>query len=371
MRFGSTDLRGILTGSFNHHWIADLYYNGVLRLANVPITMPSFEEDAGASIQQAGSCTVKWSDEFATSLLPKLITDPLAPFGAQLWVYSWVTVGPFAERVAYGQFEITDVPSARDQQMRFRQELITLGSTVELELKELLAGVGEESFDSPQAPGSLASTWAELGQITGMPLLRTVDDAAIPRSIMYPDNKLDAVYDLMGIVLDASPHVTPDGALSARPNAWGDPVDTLTMDGALVDVGQMMSAAQVKNRVVVRATSGDQTRILARAEVLNGPLRVRNPDGTVAPFRARTEYIDSELITDEAAAQAVADSRLAQVSTLRARILPIVEKFNPLRERGDVVVIQRPDRDLLGRVVTIDRNNRGTQDLTVEIAGEA
>lgn len=371
MRFGSTDLRGILTGSFDHHWVADLYYNGIRRRADIPITMPTFKEDAGASIQQAGSCTVKWSDEFATSLLPRFITDPLAPFGAQLWVYSWVTVGPFAERVEYGRFEIVDVPSARDEQMRFRQELITLGSTVELELMELLAGVNEETFDVPTAPVSLESTWTELARITGLPLSRTVADQPIPRSVMYPENKLDATYDLMNIVLDAAPHMTPDGTLSARPHSWGSPVDRLTMDGALVEVGQMMSAAQVKNRVAVRATSGEQTSILATAEITNGPLRVRNLDGSVSPFRTRTEYISSELVADGVTAQAVADSRLPQVSTLRARVLPVTEKFNPLRERGDVVVIERPDGDLLGRVVTIDRSNRGTQELTVEIAGEA
>lgn len=371
MRFGSMDLRGILTGSFDHHYVADLYYNGSRRRADLPIKMPTFKEDAGASIQQAGSCTVKWSDEFATSLLPRYVTDPLAPFGAQLWVYCWVTVGPFAERVEYGRFEITDVPSARDEQMRFRQELITLGSTVELELKELLAGVEQETFDAPSAPLSLGSTWAEVARITGLPLSRTVADKAIPRSIMYPEKKLDAVYDLMDVVLEASPHMTPDGTVSARPHAWGSPVDTLTMDGTLVEVGQMMSAAQVKNRVAVRATSGEQTSVLATAEITSGPLRVRNANGSVSPFRARTEYLSNELIVDEVAARAWANQRLSQVSTLRARILPITEKFNPLRERGDVVVIERPDKNLLGRVVTIERGSRGTQELTVEIAGEA
>jgi len=371
VRNGSAELRGILTGSFNHHWVADLYYNGVRRRADIPIQMPSMKEDAGASIQQAGSCTVKWSDEFATSLLPKVITDPLAPFGAQLWLYSWITVGPFGERVEYGRFEITDVPSARDEQMRFRQELITLGSTVELELKELLAGVDQETFDVPTAPLQLTSTWEEIARITGLPLSRTVADQPIPRSVMYPEKKLDATYDLMDVVLESAPHMTADGTVSARPHAWGDPVDVLTMAGSLVEVGQMMSADQVKNRVAVRATSGDQTRILATAEITSGPLRVRNEDGSVSPFRTRTEYLSNELIVTAAAAKAWADQRLPQVSTLRARVLPVTEKFNPLRERGDVVVIERPDQNLLGRVVTIERGSRGTQELTVEIAGEA
>ena len=368
MRFGSSDLQGVLLESFDSHWVADLYYNGSRVLQDVPVSRPSFREDAQAKVQQSGSVTVEWSDEFATSILPVDVSSPLAPFGAQLWVYSVVEAGEFSERVEYGRFEITDVPSGRDEQMVFRGELITLGSRVELELRELLHGVAQESFDVPSAPSQLDSTWAELAVITGLPLERTVDDVAVNRSIMYPDNKLDAVHELMDVMLDADPHMTADGSLSARPRVWPDPVDTLTMDGALVGVGHRMSADQVYNRVVVRATSGEQSSVLAVAELTSGPLRVRNPDGSVSPFRARTKFLSSEFVTTAGQAQAWADSTLTQVAALRSRVVPVVEKFNPLRERGDVVLIERPNLYLVARVVTISRSGH-TQELTVEVGG--
>ncbi|WP_442575862.1 hypothetical protein ACSBPH_01545 [Microbacterium sp. F51-2R] len=366
MRFGSSDLKGVLTGPFDAVWTADLYYNGERRIADVPIADVRFGEDANADVQQSGSCTVVWTDEFASSVLPVSVSDPLAPFGAQLYVYCLVSAGNFSERVAYGRFLITDVPSARDEEMRFRGEWVTVGSTVGLELRELLAGVQQESFDVPTAPTDLSSTWAELGRVSGLPLIRSVADVPITRSVMYPDGKLDAVYELMGVMLDAVPHVTSDGALSARPNVWPDPVDDVTLD-VIESVSSSMSAAQVYNRVVVRATGGDQAAVLAVAEVTSGPLRVRNPDGSVSPFRARTRYLSSEFVTTVEQAQAWADSELAKVSVLRSRVVEVVETFNPLRERGDAVRVERNRVWLIGRVVSVDRGG-ATQRLRVEVA---
>lgn len=368
MRFGSDDLKGALTGPFDHYWVADLYYNGSLRMPNIPITEPSMREDADAKIQQSGTVQVVWQDEFATSIVPKEISDPLAPFGAQLFLYCVVWVGPFTDRVAYGRFEITDVPAARDEEMRFQGRWLVTGSVVELELKELTDGIAHESFDVPSAPAQLESTWTEVGALAGLPLSRTVPDAAITRSVMYPDSKLDAIYELMDVMLDAVPHVTAYGAVAARPNTWPAPVDTLTMSGCLIQVGHAMSAAKVYNRVIVLAPGGDES-VLAVAEVTSGRLRVRNSDGSTSPFRARTYSMSSEFVTTPEQAQPWADSTLAQVSTIRTRVIPVVETFNPLRERGDVIHIERPQVWLLGRVVTITRSNRATQSLTVEISG--
>lgn len=369
MRFGSPELEGVLTGPADNHFVADLYYNGERRVEGLPITEPRFREDGGATVQHSGRVTVVWSDDFATSMSPAFLTDPLAPFGAQLAVYSVVSAGPFTERVAFGRFEITDVPSARDEMMRFRGDWLTTGSVVELELKDLFYGVSQESFDTPSSPSDLTSTWRELGVLTGLPLVRNVTDAAITRSVLYPDSKLDAVYDLARVMLDATPHLTADGALTVRPSVWPALVATLRRGEGLISVVGGMSAAQVYNRVVVRASGGDPS-VLAFAEVTSGPLRVRNTDGSVSPFRTRTRYLSSEFVTTGIQAQAWADSELPKVSTLRARIVTVVETFNPLRERGDVIDIERPMVMLHGRVLTIDRSG-STQTLTVEIAGQS
>lgn len=371
MRFSSNLLGGVLTGTFDHYWSADLIYAGERRIADVPIIDVALNENAAAKVQQSGGCRIVWTDTFGRSMSPHEISDAFAPFGAQLRIYSNITAGPFSERIHYGVFEITNVPSADDNDMVFRGQVITTGSVIELELKELLAAVGEETFDVPSSPSGLLSTWNELARIAGLQLSRTVDDKPITRSILYPDSKLDSVYDLMDVMLDSIPHMTADGALAARSKAT--PASMLTIrrgnGGQLIDVGHAMSAENVHNRVVVRATSGDQKSVLAAAEITEGPLRVRNTDGSRSPFGTRTLYQSSEFVTTSSQAQAWADSTLPMVSTLRATVVPVEMTFDPRLERGDVVTIEQLRYNLVGRVLTIDRRSRATQRLTVEVVG--
>jgi hypothetical protein len=378
-RFASALLPDVLSGSFDHWWSADLIYAGERRLANVPLLDVKLSEDGSANVQQSGSCVILWADDYGQSMAPRDISDAFAPFGAQLRVYSNVYAGPFSERVLYGIFEITNVPSAIDSGIQFGSQWLTVGSRIELELKELTAGLGEERFDVPTAPTILTSTWDEAARITGFQLVRSITDVPITRSIMYPESKLEAVGELFDLMLDAVPHMTADGALAARPNKWPASSRTLRYGdgGQIIDVGHAMSSEGVYNRVVVRASTavtsalGEQTvqSVLAVAEIVGGPLRVRNTDGSVSPFRARTLYQSSEFVTTSAQAQAWADSTLATVSVPRSQTIPVTMTFDPTIERGDVVVLARRDSDpMTGRVATIARDSRGSQELTVELA---
>jgi len=369
MRFTNDLLGGVLSGSFDHFWSADLVYNGEARLLNVPLTDVVFREDGNRKVQQTGSCRIVWTDPFGKAMSPRQVTDAFAPFGAQLRVYSNIVAGPFLQRMQYGVFDITDVPSAYDEDMVFRGVVVSVGSVIDLTLAEQLASVGQETFDVPTPPSQLASAWAEAAVISGLQLSRTLDDAAITRSTMYKESKLDALYELFDVILDGVPHMTADGTLAGRPNVWPAPVHTLRRGegGQLVRVGAAMSAEQVYNRVAVRAISGEQRSILAVAEVTSGPLRVRNRDGSRSPYRARTFYQSSEFVTTRAQAQAWADSTLPQVSTLRAQVIPVEMTFDPRVERGDVLTLERLRGDMTVRVRTIERTTRGTQQLTVEV----
>jgi hypothetical protein len=368
VRPGSSTLDGVLTSDFDHEYEVGLYYGGERRLPNVPVTGVSFKEDADASIQQSGTLTVVWTDDFATSISPREIADVLAPFGAELYLYSVVRAGRFVERVPIGQFTITDVPSARDEDMRFRGEWITVGSTVELEFKERLAAVENDRFDVPTAVKNLTSVWDEVGRVTRLQILRTLPDTAIARSVVYGDSRLDAPYDLLEL-LDGVPHMTADGALSGRPKAWPAASAVLKRGegGSLVSVGRSMSPEKVYNRVAFRGKTNDMEVILASAEITSGPLRTANPDGTPSPFGRKTYFLSSDFVTTKAAAQEYVDRELPRVSSLRSVVVPFVETFNPRRERGDVVVLERAREDLVGRILTIDRGSGPTQECTAEV----
>jgi hypothetical protein len=51
-------------------------------------------------------------------------------------------------------------------------------------------------------------------------------------------------------------------------------------------------------------------------------------------------------------------------------VVPVVELFNPLRERGDVITIEHGGITMTGRVQRISRSDFSTQDLVVEVASQ-
>ncbi|MBK0297068.1 hypothetical protein IAE22_35035, partial [Bacillus sp. S34] len=55
MRDASADLAQVLrSGSFDVQWVADVYYDGVRRLENLPITAPKFDDDGTSLVQGTG-----------------------------------------------------------------------------------------------------------------------------------------------------------------------------------------------------------------------------------------------------------------------------------------------------------------------------
>lgn len=372
MRDHSATLADVIaSGSFDVQWVADVYYDGVRRLTNLPITEPKFDDDGTALVQQTGSCTVVWSGDFADSLSPRLADDPLAPFGAELSIAVVVSVGAFSERVQMGWYRIEDVPSAEDQFVDFGDRILPVGSRVELTLQDRFRRVQRDRFDVPGSPASRTSVIAEAQRITGLQIVREVADATIPTSFAYEEERLDPLYDLLEFA-DAVPYMRPDGTMGQRPVSWPAVADVLRPgnDGSLVSVGYAMSSDKVYNRVAFRtsASGDDQQQILAVAEITAGPLRVRNADGSPSPYGRVTYYASSDKVTTRAQAQAYVDDLLPRVSSLRIAEIPVVELFNPLRQVGDVIRVEPVGRGaIIGRVSKISRDDAGTQQLTLEV----
>lgn len=369
MKYASANLLEMLGGGgVLCGFTADLYIGGVRKIASLPIMDPSFSWSGNAKIQGSGSCRVVWSSDFAESLSPTGISDDLAPFGPELYVSVTVTVGLLSETVPLGWFPITDVPSARDEYGMFRGRSIVIGSIVELELQDRFMLLDVNPFDVPTPARYLQSVWDEAARITEFQVTESVADAPIPRKVVHSENRLDAVYDLFNVV-DAVPYMTDDGTLSARPNEWPEPVGTLRYGegGTLISVGRGLSAAGVHNRVAVRGESNDNQRILAVAEVRDGPLRVRNADGTPSPFRPRTRFISSQYVTTYVQAKAWADRELKKSAQVGVRTVPVVELFNPLREVGDVYWLETPGRRELARVIDIELSEGGETPMKLEV----
>jgi hypothetical protein len=368
MKAASTNCRRVLSsGSFSFWYEADLWYDNQRRIASLPIDDVQLTEDDSRAVKAYGGCSVIWIDDFARSVIPVNIGDLFAPFGSELAMYAVVSAGAFQERIPMGWMQIVDVPTMRDRTMFFGHGRITTGTRLEFKLQDRFVQIQDDPFDVPSAPSQLASVWAEIGAVTGMKLVRSMPDSAITRSVVYQDDRLQAVLDLADL-LGGVPYAAPDGTLTMRPKAWTAPVDTLRAgdSGTLVDIQKGMSADGVYNKVAFRGQGDQQDQILAFSEVTDGPLRVRNTDGTRSPAHRRPTFRSNQFVNTTQQAKAYTDSELARVSTLSAVSWPIEEVWNPLRELGDVItIIDEHDTQVLARVKAIDRTGRGTQKVTV------
>lgn len=375
MRSSSPQLRTVLTGaSFTYRWVADVIANGQRVLKDLPCTAPSFTDDDGQLVQSTGSLTFVYQDDFAQSIAPTGVADVLSPFGSQVWVYVLVEDGPaFSERVLMGQYMIEETPTITSTKMLVLGNPVTLGDTIEVTLSDLFYGVQVDRFYTPGAPPSLGSCWTEVQRLTGLPVTRTpaVPDAPISRQVAYQEDRLQAVYDLANFSLDAVPFMTPDGTVSMRPNVWTATADVLSdgVDGNLVSVDRGMSTDSVYNAIAVRAyDTTDGSAILAAGEVTAGPLRAREPDGSLSPFRRRPRFYSSQFITTTVQAQNYVNTWLPRVSQLTGVEYELTETFNPLRQVGDVLEVHELGvPTYLGRVSRVQRGDIGTQKTTVRV----
>lgn len=361
----------LIRGSFNWRWVADVYYQGSRVMQDLPMTDVKFSDDGTAKVQGTGSATVRYAGVFADSVAPRAATDMLAPFGAELAVYVLVFSGnDVLERIEMGWYRIVEDPSIQDHLIRFLGRQVVAGSEVKLTLQDRMQRVLRDEFDVPGSPRSLASVLVEVQRLSGLQITEQVTDQKIPNAVTYQQSKLDAVYDLVD-VLDALPYMRPDGTLGQRPNVWPAQVDTIRAGngGSLVEALPVLSNAKVFNRVAVLASGGSDQTVLATAQIREGPLRAVNADGSPSPYGQVVYRVSSPFVKTKTQAQAYATRWLPLVSSLRAGNRQVTELFNPLREVGDVVAVAPVSEadQFVGRILTIDRSDKSTQKMTLEV----
>lgn len=371
MRSSSSTLRDVLTGSFDRRWVLDVFYDGARVLQDLPCTAPSMTDDASQLVQQQGSVTVVYQGDFADSIAPDDVGDILSPFGTQVELAMIVTAGPgFSERIRMGRYMISETPSIITTRFLFNGAVASRGDQITLTLQDLFYGVSVDRFDAPGTPPSLASAWGEVQRLTGLQVTKNLDDAKIPTTVAYQDDRLQGVYDVANYSLDAVPCMLSDGTVSMRPNDWPDPVDALSWGdgGNLIGVSRGMANDSVYNSVVVRAyDTAEATAILASGEITSGPLRTQNSDGSLSPYRRRPTFYSSQYITTPDQAQAYVDTWLPRVSKLTSVQVTLTETINPLRELGDVLTVKRLGETFTGRVLQIARSSDVIQQTTVDV----
>lgn len=325
----------IIDGAFDRTWVADLMYDGERRAANIEITDVDLAWDAGSFVVGSGALTVIWADDHGRSKIPRQIGDWFSPFGAQLQVDCIIGAGAFAQRIPQGRFLIESVPSAIEAAWTFQGRTVHGGESFRVNLKDTLLRVQRDGFPFP-TPARSNSAWQEIQSVTGLPVVRNIDDATVPSSTTYADDR-DAVVSKLFDLMDAWPHPDSSGALTGRTKTWSEPVDSVR---GVVSAPLTLTAERTYNRVVVEGKSPTGGPVYGLAEITEGFLRVRNADGTVSPFGGATYRYQSDYLTTKAQCDAYAQSLLPRVSRIRGVTRDITETFNPLREVGDVLEFQ-------------------------------
>lgn len=351
----------IADGGFARTWLADLMYDGQRRLANVAVTDVKLNWDGAAFVVGSGSLRVVWSDDHATSMVPRDMTDWFAPFGAELQVDCLIGAGVFTERVPMGRFVIESVPDADEASMLWQGRLIHPGESFGVRLKDGLVRVSRDRYAFP-TPSSSTSVWSEIQTVTGLPLIRNLPDAAITTAVTHDEEKASAtsaLFDRLG----GWPMLNSSGVLMARPKQWPTAVDTLT--GRTVSKPRSLTSEHTFNSVVVKGKAPDGSPLYGIAQVREGELRVQNADGSPSPFGVATYTYSSDFLTTQQQVDDYAAELLGRVSRIRGVVRDVTERFNPLREVGDVLEL---DGGLV-RALTVSHTGALTE-MTVEVPDE-
>lgn len=360
----SDDLAGVVTqGGFSRELVADVYYGGTRLLQDIPVDDWSLAGDYDARIKTSAKARIVYQGDFAESYTPREATDALAAFGQELHLFMVISLGDFVERMRVGIYRIDDVPSARDRVARIDGRKLTVGSVVDLDLVDR-SDTCDTLTRSLEQPRSLTSAWAEIVRMSRLQVTRTVPDKAIPNSIVYSRNRLDAVQQLAGL-LGGRAFMLSDGTLGVSPDAAGDPTIKYRRgepDGTIIGDEYSMSSRAIANCVFGDFEDENGNGIHAEATINSGPLRVDGPFGERA-----VEYPgdQKQFIRTVDAANTAVRNHLAKVSRRGPFEIPVTLVPDPRLEIGDIVTLDREDGIVTGRVVSYSHPRRGAMQMTV------
>lgn len=371
MRFGTPQLRQVLLGSFNLTYSCDVFVEGERVMQSVPITNINLDDNSTALVQGTGSFTIVYQDPFGKSIAPLSIADVFAPFGTQVDLYAIITAGAgFSEKVLLGTYLVSETPTINATWTVFNGAVLSKGDQIDISIQDLMYRTQKNTFDTPSSPSSLISVWSEFQRLMQIAVTRTISDAAIPNTVAYQTDRLQAVYDLAA-VLDATACMTPDGTASMRPNVWPAVMDEINGGdgGTLLTAPRAMQSDNVFNKLRVKDQVGN---ILGSGWISDGPLRAANADGSLSPYGTVPTDFTSPQITTAGQAEIYIAANLPRIAGLRGMQVQITEVFNPLRDLGDVVTVNRKVRDVVtesfdGRVTAISRTSAKSQQVTLAV----
>lgn len=294
---------------------------------------------SGSSVVQgSGSMFIAANTD---SLVPKSKTDPLAPYGQEIAINYRVSKGGLSWTVPLGRYRITEVPDSREYFARYPSQMALVGWSAQIDFKDRFDLIDHDDFLAATGPTKGNTVWQEIQALSPIPIVQSLDDAAIPAGITY-QGRMDAITQLLSAI-GGVPHMTRQGALTARPaDAWLTATESVFNIDGVIDMSDGMSNS-LYNSVAV--TNPNDENVLAIVEITDAanPLRVDGPLGR------RTYTNSNPLATSNATAKKIGQTILSRVSTQQSRTVQVECLPNPLIELGDFGTVTDPNTE---RVVT-------------------
>lgn len=291
--------------------------------------------DATGAIQTSGSLYL--SNQSPVSLVPKNLTDPLAPFGQEIQLAYEINAAGQSWQVPMGVYRITDVPDSQEYFRRYPSARLA-GWSVHLELKDRFERLQADVFVGPTTPtpgNTVLQEVANLCSDSGVPtdFPPSVADAPIPAGIQYQSDRVDAIAQLLA-ALNCDPGMTRQGAVTAvARDRW---LYTAAADADLIINGVVSMSNGMSNSLynMVVVTNPNDASLLGVAQITDpsSPLRVDGPLGR------RVYTASNPLMTTKDAINQAAQTMLARLSTQQAKTITVKVPPRPDMDLGDVVL---------------------------------
>jgi hypothetical protein len=339
MRPISDELAEILTGSRSgDRLVVRSWYDGQNTVAELPVSAWSLSWDGTRQVQ--GQLSLKVADSDG-ALAPWGVEEPLGVGGSRLQCV-YVSGG---ESLDLGWYRITRSAPAESWTVHSTAGVwVSVGAEIPVQADDLTVLAVASKFLVPEQPASGATVLGEvrrlLDGIVPVTVAAGVSDRAVPSTVVYDRERMDAVEDLLETV-NAAHRMTGDGILEVYPRAQTASVATLAggPGGVLVNVAREQSVDDLFNAAVSEGTvssDGQSYAVVGRAFEQSGPLRWNGPHGQWPVFR------QSPLITTQAQADADARTFLANRVSTRSVLLDVTCLPNPALQIGDRVTIAQP-----------------------------
>jgi hypothetical protein len=337
MRPLSSNMLNAISGSVpDARVVVYAWYDGKLATKDpLPVSNWSIQWSGGDRnlIQGKASFTVT---DGTGELAPWGFDEPLSAAGSKLQVA--FVCGE--ESVDLGWYAVSS--NAPTEQWRTAGPLaqwVAAGASIPVQADDLTLLVSDSQFVASETPPAGATVLSEVRRLlTGIcpvSVASGVVDAAVPGSIVYKDDRLAPVFDLVKSI-GCRYRMDGAGQLEIYPLVKTAPVWTIQGKdgGAMVSVNRTQSRADIINGVLSNAND-PSVEIKALATITYGPLRWDGPLG-------RKVNRHNALVNTQAGVQADAQSILENSTLTRTVPLAVICTPHPGIQIGDWVRVAQP-----------------------------